>query len=181
MSQLELLKLVLSVLDQLDIDAMVVGSHASSYYGEARTTHDVDLLIALEPTRAVELIQAFEPARYYISDQAILEGRLANIIDLQTGDKIDLFLSQPNSRDRKALRRRRTVHWLGTEIPMITPEDLIVAKLKWGEMLEGSDRQNSDILGVLKRQRGKLDAGHLERELETDGLGHLWLALKEHL
>ena len=129
----------------------------------------------------MDLIQAFEPARYYIGDRAILEGRRANIIDLQTGDKIDLFLSGSNSRDCKALRSRRTVQWLGIEVPIITPEDLIVAKLQWSEMLGGSARQNSDILGVLKRQRGRIDADYLEHELEAEGLGHLWAELRGHL
>ena len=49
MSQLELLDLVMRVLKELHIESMLVGSYASSYYGEARSTHDIDLVIELDP------------------------------------------------------------------------------------------------------------------------------------
>ena len=45
MSQAELLGLLVSVLGDLGIAHMLVGSQASSFYGEARSTHDVDLVI----------------------------------------------------------------------------------------------------------------------------------------
>ncbi len=45
MSQAEVLALVVSVLEVLGIDHMLVGSHASSFYGEARSTYDVDFVI----------------------------------------------------------------------------------------------------------------------------------------
>ena len=50
MSQAELLGLLISVLGDLGISHMLVGSHASSFYGEARSTHDVDLVIDLLDT-----------------------------------------------------------------------------------------------------------------------------------
>jgi hypothetical protein len=47
MSQRELLALVVGELDRLGIPYMVTGSHASSMQGVPRSTHDIDLLVAL--------------------------------------------------------------------------------------------------------------------------------------
>lgn len=81
MSQAELLRLVVAVLEDLGIAHMLVGSHASSFYGEARSTHDVDLVIDLDPAKINELVARFDPERYYISETALREGRMAKLID----------------------------------------------------------------------------------------------------
>ena len=41
MTQAELLRYLVESLDSLGIDYMIVGSHASIYYGEPRFTQDV--------------------------------------------------------------------------------------------------------------------------------------------
>ena len=51
MSQAELLALVIENLNELQIPHMLVGSFASSFYGEARSTHDIDVVIDLAPTK----------------------------------------------------------------------------------------------------------------------------------
>ena len=48
MSQQELLRKVIRVLDGAGIEYMVTGSIASSLQGEPRTTHDVDLVVDIE-------------------------------------------------------------------------------------------------------------------------------------
>ena len=92
MSQAELLELVLGVLNRLGIESMLVGSYASSFYGEARSTHDIDLVIDLPAEKIDSLVESFDPNRYYLSAQALREGRMANLIDTLAGDKVDLFL-----------------------------------------------------------------------------------------
>jgi hypothetical protein len=47
MSQSELLARVVRVLDAAGIDYMVTGSTVSSIQGEPRSTHDIDVVIAL--------------------------------------------------------------------------------------------------------------------------------------
>jgi len=47
MSQQELLAKVVSVLESLGVDYMVTGSLASSIQGEPRSTHDIDLVVAI--------------------------------------------------------------------------------------------------------------------------------------
>lgn len=48
MSQQELLKRVLQALEDVRIEYMVTGSVASSLQGEPRSTHDIDLVVAIQ-------------------------------------------------------------------------------------------------------------------------------------
>ena len=47
MTQAELLRYLVEVLDGLGLTYMVGGSHAAMYYGEPRLTRDVDIVVAL--------------------------------------------------------------------------------------------------------------------------------------
>lgn len=67
MSQAELLSLIVAALNDLQIAHMLVGSHASSFYGEARSTHDIDLVIDLDPIKIPALVSRFDPDRYDFS------------------------------------------------------------------------------------------------------------------
>ena len=49
MSQQENLKRFVTALERIDIDYMVTGSLASSMQGEPRSTHDIDLVIDIQP------------------------------------------------------------------------------------------------------------------------------------
>ena len=53
MSQQELLRLVVQSLDDLDVEYMLTGSIVSSLQGGPRSTHDIDLVVAIEPASAV--------------------------------------------------------------------------------------------------------------------------------
>ena len=81
MTQAELLRRVFDELVRLNIPAMPVGSHASSFYGEARSTHDIDIVIDLPVEKIPDLIKAFPASRYYLSEVALKEGRMAKLID----------------------------------------------------------------------------------------------------
>lgn len=56
MSQQELLKKVIQALDQAGIQYMITGSLASSLQGEPRSTHDIDMVIAIEESKVRQLI-----------------------------------------------------------------------------------------------------------------------------
>jgi hypothetical protein len=177
MSQVELLELVLGVLDQLGIESMLVGSHASSFYGEARSTHDIDLVIDLDPAKINELVDSFDSSRYYLSPQALREGRMANLIDTQTGDKVDFFLLAATEQAQSGFSRRCVATILGVTVSIASPEDTVLAKLDWNRQLNGSERQISDVREVLRNQGSKLDIRYLRNELESR---ELWDSFQEN-
>ena len=61
MSQQELLKKVVQTLDQIGIDYMITGSMASSLQGEPRSTHDIDVVLAIQEIDVDNLVDAFRP------------------------------------------------------------------------------------------------------------------------
>ncbi len=56
MTQTDLLRFIVALLDRLRVNWMLVGSHASSFYGEARSTHDIDLLVDLPQSKIQTLV-----------------------------------------------------------------------------------------------------------------------------
>jgi hypothetical protein len=79
MLQQELLSRVIRCLDDLGIDYMLTGSYASSMQGEPRSTHDIDLVVALTMSDSDKLVGAFPDPEFYLLDMAYLEewaGRL---------------------------------------------------------------------------------------------------------
>jgi hypothetical protein len=88
-----------------------------------------------------------------------------NVIHLETMFKVDIFIPKQRLFDRNQLARRQEI-FIGLDqdkFYILTPEDIIMAKLDWFRMGgEVSDRQWRDILGVLIIKHGTLDMQYLE-------------------
>jgi hypothetical protein len=180
LSPLEVLLLVSQTLEQLGIDYVVVGSLASSARGQARATADVDIIADVSAERVPVLIAALGDGFY--SDEnaihrAIESHRSFNLIHLDSMFKVDVFIPPPIGFRRDQLRhRRREVVALEPEqsVYLATAEDTILAKLqcyeKGGRV---SERQWSDVLGVLRVQAGRLDVEYLRSTARDLGLGEL--------
>jgi hypothetical protein len=65
---LDALRKVTAALDQLGIEYAVDGSYASSLYGEARATRDVDLIAAVAGRHAKPLVAALGSVFYVICE-----------------------------------------------------------------------------------------------------------------
>jgi predicted transcriptional regulator len=64
MSQQELLKKAVRVLEQLDIGYTISDSIASSLQGEPRSTHDIDIVVNLPQSKVRALAAAFSEPDY---------------------------------------------------------------------------------------------------------------------
>ena len=87
--------------------------------------------------------------------------------------KVDLFVLGDATFDREQLSRRRPTRVSQEspqQVPVSSAEDLVLRKLAWFCV---SDRQWRDVLGILKVQRGRLDAAYLQRWAENLGLTEL--------
>ena len=67
MNQAELLRYVIEVLESQKLTYMVVGSFASSLYGEARLTNDIDIVVNLRADAVDRLCDAFPSPEFYVS------------------------------------------------------------------------------------------------------------------
>jgi hypothetical protein len=161
--------MVIECFERLGIDYCIGGSVASSAYGIARATMDVDLIAKIETKHVDNLVKALKE-NYYIDagmiTNAIQKKSSFNLIHLETMIKIDVFILRDQPYDLMAFDRRQT-DTLDEEnarkFYLSSPEDVILSKLQWyhlGGRL--SQQQWKDVLGVLKVQGDRLDLKYLK-------------------
>ena len=160
-----LIRRVIQTLEDLGIEYMVTGSVASSLQGEPRSTHDIDLVVVLQRSTIQKLIDAFPPPDFYLSEASILDAidteDMFDIIDTNEGDKIDFWMLTDEPFDQSRFSRKYTEDVMGFSLQVSSPEDTILAKLKWAQLSGGSEKQFADALRVYEIQYGKLDLDHL--------------------
>ena len=167
------------VLDKLNIAYVIGGSFASSAYGAVRFTQDAD--ITVEPFGQV-CDKFFEAIKndFYISKEAMyqaLQSRTSfNIIHLTTAFKIDIFIQKENEFQIQMLSHSRKLP-LGEsakKVSFVSPEDIILLKLDWFRQSGcDSQRQWSDVQGVLAAQKENLDFEYLKNWAKKLGLKEL--------
>jgi hypothetical protein len=178
MSQQELLIKVVRTLEVVECPYMLTGSFASSLYGEPRLSHDIDLVVSLSERSIPHLLQSFPPPEYLLDDVSIREalaGRsMFDLIHTTEGDKVDFWLLTDEPFDIIRFKRRKKVSALGLHLYVSTPEDTILAKLRWAVLSGGSEKQFLDALGVYEVQGESLDMPYLKEWVERLDLGKYW-------
>ncbi|MEX1231130.1 MAG: hypothetical protein WEB58_12870 [Planctomycetaceae bacterium] len=178
MSQQELLTLVVATLQQLGVNFMLTGSHASSLQGEVRATHDIDLVADLSLKDVAPLIAAFQSDRFYLSrtdvEDAIRSRRMFNLLDLSTGEKVDFWILTGSPFDQSRFARRQRIDIGDQFVDVSAPEDTILMKLFWCKLSGGSEKQFNDVLRVYELQAELLDVDYLQKWLSELGVDDLW-------
>lgn len=183
MSQQELLAKVVGALESLQIEYMVTGSLASSLQGEPRATHDIDLVVDVQLAKAKRLVREFPGPDYYVSESAVQEAvrhkKMFNLLDTCEGDKIDFWLLTPEPFDQTRFARRIADEIMGMRVHVSTPEDTILAKLRWAQDSGGSEKQFGDALSIYEVQFQQLDLAYLERWSKELEIESLWKQLQD--
>jgi hypothetical protein len=179
---LDTLRFVVEVLDSHGIAYMVTGSVASSLQGEPRATHDLDVVVAIRAQDASALLSHFKRPQFYLDEHAILEaietGGMFNAINLEDGDKVDFWMLTDDAFDASRFARRVTVDVFGTSLKVSSPEDTILAKLRWSKLSGGSEKAFIDALRVFEVQAHTLDREYLVEWVEALGVTELWRRLE---
>lgn len=164
MSAADLLATIVAALDAAGVPHMLAGSMASSFHGEPRSTQDIDLVIDPDDASLRQFAESLDRSRFYVGDAAVaMQHRdQFNVIDLETGWKVDLIIRKNRPFSRTEFDRRRPVELLGVSTHLATAEDTILAKLEWARA-GGSERQLSDAVAMLRVGRGELDTASLQR------------------
>ena len=164
--QQDLLREATALLDEARIPYMISGSIASTYYGRARATQDIDIVIDTDEPRLISFVRACERRSYYVDRQAAREalaGRsMFNVIDPSSGYKIDLIVRRERPFSSAEFARRSLVQLPAGTVCLVSAEDALLSKLEWAR--EGaSDRQYRDAVGIALSQLGRLDLAYLRR------------------
>jgi hypothetical protein len=172
---------VLDALAIAGVPYMLTGSFASAFHGAPRTTQDVDIVIAPTLGSLQKLVKQFPEEEYYVSRDAALQAygaeSLFNVIDLNSGWKIDFIIRKSRPFSLKEFERRREADMLGTRLYIASAEDVILSKLEWAKM-SSSERQVNDVAGILRTQGDTLDLEYVERWMAALGLEDQWTQAK---
>jgi hypothetical protein len=101
---------VAEILDSLGVPYALGGSLASSLFGEPRATADVDVAILVEPAVTDDLLDAMT-AEFYVPIDAARAALGANgsfnVIAVEQGVKVDLFVLGETPLDRRQIEPRK--------------------------------------------------------------------------
>ncbi|MBI5554917.1 MAG: hypothetical protein HY920_03560 [Elusimicrobia bacterium] len=172
---------ITEIFEKMGIPYLIGGSLASSVYGEARATRDVDIVAAIEIKNVKELVENLQD-KYYIDDEmiraAVQRKSSFNLIHFESQFKVDVYVLKQEAFSLEEFKRRRKIAL--DQNPekaafFATAEDTILSKLLWfkkgGEV---SDRQWNDIAGVVKVQRDRLDKKYLKHWAQLLDVAELW-------
>jgi len=160
---------VVNAFEKLGVLYYIGGSVASSAYGIARATMDVDMVSNLKPDHVHALVEMLESS-YYIDEEMILDAIQSystfNLIHLDTMLKVDIFIMKDTPYHKESLKRRKKdvldEGQGNIEFYLVSPEDIIINKLEWYHIGgEVSETQWRDVTGVLKVQGDLLDVKYL--------------------
>lgn len=146
---LGVLESVSKLLQEDDIQGVVIGGIAASILGKPRYTNDVDLVVLDVDKRIAGIIAKLkkydiEPR---ISDVEEFAQKSRMLLMRHLPSKINIDISMGLLPfEREAVLRRRTVEFQGVDIPLPTPEDLIIFK-----SISQRSQDQEDIKDILNR------------------------------
>ena len=182
MSQQELLKRVVEALEAGGVPYMLTGSYVSSFYGEPRTSHDVDFVVEMTDRDVDPLLRHFESPGFLLQRSSMLDAvrnrAMFNLLELQTGDKVDFWLTTDDAFDESRMNRRLRKKFAGCTAYLPTAEDVILAKLKWTKKFGGSEKQFTDALRVYEVQGAILDVDYIDKWAIELKVQELWQRVK---
>ncbi|MBA4336618.1 hypothetical protein C0416_02480 [bacterium] len=164
----ELLKNIVRIFDQLKLTYSVTGGMAVLIWGRPRFTADIDIVIEIGPSDVKGLVKALmdlNKSGYIDEDTAneiVRRGGEFNFIDGTTGIKVDFWVSDNGEFDLSRLKRRVAKEILGQKVYFVSPEDLILSKLKWYKESR-SNRHLEDADSILKISGEDLDKNYLDK------------------
>lgn len=171
----KLLVRIAGILKKLRISYLVTGGIAVLIWGRPRFTADIDIIIELKK----ENIQKLEKELKKLSSESYIDIEAAedalkkkgefNFIDGLTGIKVDFWILKDDEFDKSRIKRRTTRKILGENIYIISPEDLILIKLKWFKE-SNSSRQLEDVESIIKISGKNLDKNYLQKWAKNFGV-----------
>lgn len=133
-SETDAVRAILRLLHENQIAHLIVGSLSVNYYGEPRSTRDVDLVIKADPSDLAPLLQSttreFECDRQYLFETVTGTTRLV-LTHRATRFKVELFLLAEDGFAQCRFERRIPIEFHGVPTFVASKEDVVVQKLRW--------------------------------------------------
>jgi hypothetical protein len=178
MTQRELLRHLVDVLERLGLLYMIGGSQASMYYGEPRVTRDIDVVVELRNEHLPGFLSGFPAGEFYADEptarEAIRGAQQFNIIHPTSGFKIDVYVNPDTPYDRARLARRQRLPLVpGVDAWFARPEDVILYKLLYHQQVE-SGVHLRDVVGIIRVSGPELDEAYIRHWADQLGVRAVW-------
>lgn len=147
-------------------------------YGEPRTTIDLDVVVALPPSRAEAFCSEFPATDFYVDPETVKQATLHrttfNILHSASGYKIDVMLTDRSEYNEARLKRVRLLtNNDGLRVVYASPEDVIIKKMEFYK-IGRSDKHIRDIAGILKVNGPHIDREYIERWARKFNVMDVW-------
>lgn len=173
----DLLRHLVTALEEAGVSYAVGGSMASIVYGEPRSTLDIDVVASFDADKLADFCSRFPPSDFYLdpdaASTAVRLGGQFNIIHPDSGMKIDVFSDQDEIARSQIERGRRLPALPGLTAVFSPAEELIVKKLQYYRMGE-SDKHLRDVRAMLDISIEEIDLERVRKWVERLDLADLW-------
>ena len=170
-------KKLVSFLELLRIDYMIIGGYALPYYGRIRTTLDIDIAVALQLEDEFEQFCREAESTGYVLSLASIKNPVFILLDNESGLEFELWTRLDGvDWNSETLFRRRRKRFDDFEVWVISPEDFIVNKLARPDR-GAIDEQ--DVKSVLVRLKDTLDWEYLENQAKKAGINSVLHSINE--
>jgi uncharacterized protein (DUF1330 family) len=165
----ELAKKIGEILDRYGMQYHLTGGIVASHYGDWRNTQDVDIVVEMDACKDRQgLFQEFKK-EFYIDQQTFNEAirmkSMFQLLDMNTMLRADIYTASVLPCRFERIVEAEIVE--GISLPIASPEDSILSKLRWIKL--GSGRSRKDVVAMLRVQEN-LDNVYLEATAEQLGV-----------
>ena len=158
----------------------VGGSVGASFYGEPRSTHDIDIVLQATPGDAERIASAYSKDEFYVPPPSVLRAELArprdghfNVVDYKSGLKADLYVA--GNDPLIAYGMAHAVDEVLEGVPIrVAPATYVVAmKLRYYGM-NHQDKHLRDIRSILAIHPTSVDMNEVQRWASQFGASDAW-------
>ncbi len=172
-NEIDIVRDVSTRLERVGIEYMLTGSMAMNYYAQPRMTRDIDIVVALDKTDAVRVVDLFSPD-YYVSAEAvessIAQESIFNLIHQESIIKVDCIIRKQSVYRQSEFQRHIRIRIEDFETWIVSKEDLILSKLFWARDSR-SELQMRDVKNLILTG---CDRGYIEQWTHELGVHILW-------
>ena len=173
----ETLGRIVAALETAGAPFMIVGSFASTFHGEPRTTQHIDIVVDVGPNELDRFVASLPHSKWYVDADAARDAlrrrSMFNVIDLETGWKVDMICLKDGGFPKAEFSRRIATKLLDIRVFVATAEDTVLAKLAWARESD-SERQVRDAAGIVAATGDLLDRAYVDRWAVELGVEDLW-------
>jgi predicted nucleotidyltransferase len=183
MEQLDLLRYVARIIEEIGLRYFVTGSTATNFYGEPRFASDIDVVVELPEQWIVEFCRRFPQDEFCLSEtaacEAVFNKAQFSIIHPASGLRLDVIVPRQSPFNELRFRRVRRLHTAkDCDVCFASPEDIIIKKMDYYRQ-DGLEKHLRDIAGVLKTSRDQIDTIYIAQWAHHFDFGDLWTAIQE--